>query len=588
MRDRLLVRHFLWRFVEHDLVSPEADRRHVLATAAGTIVAVSLFMATLTVLKYQLDPFMPPGITSISAIDDCFRFSASAMIVMALVAVAEWDALALDARDTAALGALPIPHAMIVRTKFAATAILAGMALLAWTLLPNLFRGFALPVGLHIGWSGVLRLALAHTVATCGAGIFGFAAVLAIRESAFAALGPIRFGRVSALLQSTLLVGLTTALLLLPAASSDAARKWLGGPERVAMMVPPLWFVGSNEVLAGSVVDDLPRTIPVPYRIRTEREATDLYRRLPAMFRRLHATAWQALAAVLLTMFLACAWNNRRLPAAVRVRGRPPGIARRLLESAAMRTIASTPLSQAGYFFTLQTIARRVSHRVTLAASAGIGVSLLVIAAGSSTGNDPSIATADALPISLLAAQPLFLASLLTAFRHATRIPADLRAGSTFRVAWCCKAAPYVSGVKRAGWSGLVVPLLLVLALWQARLFGARLALLHLGTGLVLAALLMEVLFLRTRSVPFVSSYVPTLDGKSRAMVYLGTVLVSSFVFAFFERIALQTGNYTLFVGVVAAAACSLAAIDGRSRSLPLDIDAEESVLPTQRLNLAG
>jgi hypothetical protein len=44
MRDRLLIRHFLRRFLEHDLISPNADRHEVLSAIGGTLVAVSLFM----------------------------------------------------------------------------------------------------------------------------------------------------------------------------------------------------------------------------------------------------------------------------------------------------------------------------------------------------------------------------------------------------------------------------------------------------------------------------------------------------------------------------------------------------------------
>ena len=68
---------------------------------------------------------MPPGIVSLSSLDDRFLFTSASMLVMALVAVAQWDALALDARDTAVLGVLPIPRAVIVRAKFIAIAVLA-------------------------------------------------------------------------------------------------------------------------------------------------------------------------------------------------------------------------------------------------------------------------------------------------------------------------------------------------------------------------------------------------------------------------------------------------------------------------------
>ena len=53
MRDRLLVRHFLWRFLEHDLISRNADRHVVLSALAGALVGVSLFVAVLLATPYQ-------------------------------------------------------------------------------------------------------------------------------------------------------------------------------------------------------------------------------------------------------------------------------------------------------------------------------------------------------------------------------------------------------------------------------------------------------------------------------------------------------------------------------------------------------
>src|SRR5216117_3067328 len=125
MRDRLLVRHFLWRFLEHDLISPNADRHVLLSVIAGILVALSLFVAVLIAAPYQFFPLMPPGIVSLRSLDERFFFASASMVVLALVAVAQWDALSLDSRDTSALGVLPIPRGMIVRTKFMAVALLA-------------------------------------------------------------------------------------------------------------------------------------------------------------------------------------------------------------------------------------------------------------------------------------------------------------------------------------------------------------------------------------------------------------------------------------------------------------------------------
>src|SRR5689334_7035632 len=106
MRDGLLTVHFLQRFLDHDLISPHADRREVLTVTGAMFVVSSLFLAFFLAVKYQFNLFLPPGLTSVLALDDRFLLASLPMIVMALVAVAEWDALALDARDTAVLGPL--------------------------------------------------------------------------------------------------------------------------------------------------------------------------------------------------------------------------------------------------------------------------------------------------------------------------------------------------------------------------------------------------------------------------------------------------------------------------------------------------
>src|SRR5579862_8329465 len=242
MRDRLLIRHFLWRFLDHDLVSAHGDRRGVLSAVAGLLVAVSLFVAVLVAVPYQFFNAMPPGLVSLQSVDDRFLFVSLSMLVMALAAVGQWDALMLDARDTAVLGPLPIPRRLIVRSKFAATALFALAVLVAWNMFPTVLRAAAVPIGLHLGWLPVLRLTLAQGVATGAAGLFGFLAVLGLREAVRALLGPTRFQRISTTLQAALIMLFITALLGLPGQASHTGRRWLASEDATAQLLPPLWF----------------------------------------------------------------------------------------------------------------------------------------------------------------------------------------------------------------------------------------------------------------------------------------------------------------------------------------------------------
>ena len=108
VRERLLTRHFLQRFLENDLLSPEADRHDAIAMACGGLLTLGLFLSVVISLKFLFMPFQSPGRTALPGVGDRLTFISISMIVMALVAVMTWDALSLDPRDTAIFGPLPI------------------------------------------------------------------------------------------------------------------------------------------------------------------------------------------------------------------------------------------------------------------------------------------------------------------------------------------------------------------------------------------------------------------------------------------------------------------------------------------------
>lgn len=590
MRDRLLIRHFLWRFVEHDLVSPNTDRRDLLAVAGGTIVTASLFVSVLVASRYQFDPGMPPGLASINSLDDRFLLVSGSMLIAALAAVAQWDALVLDARDTAVLGVLPIPKSVIVRTKFVATAIFGASVIVAANFAPIAFRLATIPAWLPLGMPDALWLSVAHAAAALSAGAFGFLSVLAIREVAYALLGATLFRPVSALLQGGLLVLLTASLLLLPAQSSHVAERWLSPGGTIARISPPLWFVGVHESMAGAVFDELPHPEPqFEYLRDAESRATTLYRRLRPSYGQLASTAATALALSALIATIACLWNTRRLPTTIATTERGRGWIAGMLNWSGRRIIAPTALQRAGFFFALQAVARRASHRFVLAAATALGLSMVVVASSGLSADEMS--AAGAIPVGVLAAQSLLIASVLTGYRQATRMPAELRATSTFNLAWRGRTAEYVSGVRRAAWVAVVVPALGLLAIWHVLLFGPRIATLHMGVGVFLSHLLLQALFLRTRRVPLASPHVPDVDAKSHAIAYGVALVIASLVLAAIERWSFaEPLRYAMVLGVLSALAASLAALDRApvpENIAPLEFD-DAPAQPTQRLNLAG
>jgi len=374
----LLARHFFRRFIENDLISPDADRHQTLAVASACIISFGLVVTMLLAVKY-LAGVPIPGQTALISLDDKFLYIGWSMLVMGLVALAEWDALALDARDASILGPLPIPGGVIFRAKATALLLFAGACVVVLNMVPSIIFSSALITKVVVGPVAYLTLIGTHAFTTMAAGAFGFLSVLAIRELLHAVLGTARFRRVSAVLQAALVVFCVTALCLMPGLSNRIGRVQMA-PERISYAMPPLWFLGLYETSAGHVLDDLPRT-GVPRRLlAAETRATEIYRSRRAAFHQLARIAIGALALVALIAGAAYSVNNRRLPSPISPSQDLPHRLRRWLMGVSERWIVRRPLTRAGFFFTLQTLSRSGAHRLTMAIAMAIGLAFTTVA----------------------------------------------------------------------------------------------------------------------------------------------------------------------------------------------------------------
>ena len=111
---RLLTRHFISRLFDNDLLSPEADAHRGASLGLASLLSVGAFLSVLGGARFIITPFPMPALNAVGAIDNALLFVSVSMILLALVAVVAWDGLALDVRDEAILGPLPIPRATIV------------------------------------------------------------------------------------------------------------------------------------------------------------------------------------------------------------------------------------------------------------------------------------------------------------------------------------------------------------------------------------------------------------------------------------------------------------------------------------------
>jgi hypothetical protein len=563
-----LTRHFLTRLVDNDLVSPDADAHKGASVGLAMLLSAGTVVTVLIGGQYITTPLPMPAVNAGNYLDDALFYVTISMLLLAIVAVVAWDGLALDARDEAILGPLPIPRATIVQAKLSAMAILAAAVLIALNGPPTLLHPSSVVAMLPAGVAQVLRLMLAHAVATVGAGAFGFCAVLAVREVARGVLGP-WWPAVSARLQAALILVLATAFLLTPA--------WLGGvAERLTppasggwrvLANPPMWFVGLHQVIAGSVILDLPGP-PLPRRLQVaEAQAALRYRRSEAGATTLGLIAPIALAGTFGVALGAFLWNARR-PAARPRTPRRPGRARpspliRLVRS----TIAREPAVQAGLFFTLRTLSRSVPHRAALAVAAAFGLAVATIGFGRALRLPPGTE-----PHAVLGTQTLLIACLVAGVEQAMRLPAHLPAAWNVKLAWPGDARGYVTGVKRAVVVGIGVPALALLLVPHLMLLAPAYALTHYVVGLLLLLIALEGRFLADHPLPFLTPYAAGSRIKGAPLWFVAAIVAAEALSAI-EAAALRSPIGSALLLAVLMASWQALAWRGRRTSAPRDDD---------------
>ena len=588
---RLLTRHFLRRLLDNDLISPHGDRHETLVVLAAVVTTLGLFITFFITSDYLASFDQPPGPTAMSALGDHFLYIAGSMALSALAALLVWDGLALEPRDTAILGPLPIPPRVIARAKLAAALVFGVLFTMALNAVPSVLYPAFLTVNLRgIRLLAILQLMAGHALSVVMAGVCGFFGILALRSLLRLLAGARGFERLSSLVQSTLVVGTVTAVLLAPTVHPADVRDWVSGARAPRWLAAPvLWHLAVHETVAGHVVADTPfvpppRVPPIPSLIRQDHAAVRAYAALRSRFPPLAQRGWLSVPLIVGLSVLSFLWANRRLPerttrAAGVVRDHP------VLRELVARLTGRNPETRAGFCFALQVLPRSAPHRTIAAVSLAAGLPLPLIAL--TRGGVHRFAIADA-PLGLVAIQTMILLAVLAGLRYNAAVPAELASNWSFRLAWRGDERGYLTGVKRAAlvvFASLPVAILLPL---HVVLFGIAAALGHALFGLLFAAAAIDLLFLGYRRLPFACSFTPVENPK---LVWPGIAvgfLAVTYGFAFLERWALPRPAGALALGLaLAAAVATVAIVDRRQRRdrQPVDFGAGPAAA-TQRLGL--
>jgi hypothetical protein len=469
-----LVRHFFGRFFDKESLSPQGEPEASVIQTLGILAVPEAFFVLV---------FRPLTFTGWNLVMVRYLFVSFSMIVMGFLMVFEWDALFPDRRDYQVLTPQPIR----LGTLFLAKAAALSMFLAIFLVDVNFF-GVLLWPGVD-GGAGMFSILGSHLLAVAAGGLFAALSLAALQGVLVTVFRGNLYRRVSVLAQTVLMAVLVMLLVLTPLAASRM--RWVAEnyPQYLSYF-PGYWFAGLYEGLRPTTHS--------------------------AALRNLGVFAWRGLAVAgavfLLTYLPGYRGHSRRVLEAPAPGASGPGRLRLSLGRLLQCTVLRHPVEWAVFRFISQTITRSMKHRLFLATYGGFGAAMAVITLVSGRSGWIEL--------------PHMLAFvLLSGLRAAFNFPAELPANWGFQMTETSAVGPYLAATRK--WIVLcaVLPLFLILAPMEFAHFHWPIALLRTVYGIAVSVLLMEVLFLGFRKVPFTCAHFP---GKVN-LVFLGVMYIFGF-----------------------------------------------------------
>jgi len=468
----------------------------------------------------RLDPFA-------ASLPDEYFFIVLAMVVTGAVAVWKWDALFPNHRDYANLAPLPVSAGRIFLANVTALMFLAGVLALD----VNAASSVLLPIIVCGSESSVRRAAVffaTHLVSVVLASAFSFFAVLAILGLLMAALPYRLFRRCSVYVRCSIL----TVLMALLSTSFIM----VGFLQNISATSPPqlkllsaVWFLGLCQFLRGVANPAFPQLA----RVAIVGFASSLV---------------LALGAYALSYRRCFTQSAETIPNFAATGGRTA--LRRLVGLGDL--FMKSPFERACFRFTLKSLFRSENHTLIVGGFLGLGIVVasqtLFEAYKSKSLGGSAVPSADLLSIPLILGFFLFVG-----LRFSFEIPVTLRANWIFRFSVGPDTGECVPLARKVMWTFLV-PLFIACLSAYGWGWGGKIGLAHAATVTILCLLLIEVLLVRFRKIPFTCSMPPFKSNVlvSALLYFLGFVIFSSWT-STAERWALADPLWWFILGAAAA-----------------------------------
>ncbi len=470
-----LVRHFVMRFFDSDLVAETGQWAKVMVTAFALILPAFFLMANVLVRKYRYFSHLPgpEGYQNAVHADQLWLITLTMSVVGLLTAV-QWQNLFPGKRDYLALGTLPIKPRQIFLAKFLALFLMVSALTITLIALPSLL----FPIVSMGRWqtNPALFIHIAVHAAVCVLGAyFTFFSLLGMQGVLLNVFRPLWFSRITSYLQGAMITLMLAGIVMSFSIGPEVGRTLL--QPQVARWLPPAWMLGLYQQLFGD---------------------HDAY------FGQLAQRAligFGAAFAIATASYLMSYGRHRELA----VEGLPPASAPGKIGGWLLDIFVPNPRQQGVVVFMAKTLERSAEHRMVLMGY--VGLSLAIILTG--IAGMKSVMKPDRLLLEQIAfTHMVLLLFLATGLRKVFAIPSELRANWTFQVKEQECREEWLRAVDSiATWPvlflivALPAPVEIALLGWR----GAAEVVLVAGTYL----LLYESLFYSWQKLPFTCSYVP-------------------------------------------------------------------------------
>jgi hypothetical protein len=554
----LLVRHFLERFFNNEMVSADGEAKTRFLQVMYAIALPGMVVALFLFPLYHA-PLPRPFWSQVS---DHYFYVLYSFVGVGAVSIFAWDLLFPDLIDVFVLTPLPVVNRRLFLARTAAASLFLGLFLVGSNALGSIFYPLLSET------PGLARHLIAHLLAVLGSGAFAAALFLGVQGVMVTVVGERIFRTISPFLQGIAMTMLLTILLLFPV-SSQFLQVLTNLP--AARYFPPFWFLGVYEVvLAGH------ESLPV--------------------FSGLAKTAYLAACVVFALAIVSYPLAYRRRMRHL-VEGSEVFDTRNLAVIPIHRILHATLLRnsvQRGlYHFISCSLLRTRRHRVYMAMYGGLGLAFLIACTLLLKLGHGHIGLALS-PDGLRAAVPIAAFWTIAGLRTAFQSPMDKRSGWIFRVILGKPASAHLAATTL--W---IMPLVLGLTLGMIAiinrvappdLLGWKSVTCQALVAISLCLLLTDALFLKVRSIPF------TGDAKA-STTNLAFILLQ--YFGLFPPLVLLTvgleswlrvsvWHVVAAVGIMVAAHLAMREVHRKDSEYfvnLIDLDDEEEEFP-QRLGL--